>query len=94
MKSIIVFTITVLVVHSTADSVHPTFAPFYRYFKEDGTDHFYTTDISEIKTTVPGQTGEHGYTSEGIACILRTTPTSKIVSILMHCLSLNSCSEL
>ena len=88
MKSIIVFTITVLVVLSTADS---TFAPFYRYFKEDGTDHFYTTDISEIKTAVPGQTGEHGYTSEGIACILRTTPTSKIVSILM---SLNSCSEL
>ena len=84
MKSIIVFTITVLVVQSTADSA---FAPFYRYFRGAGTDHFYTTNIAEINTAVPGQTGNHGYTSEGIECILRTTPTSKIVSILTYCLS-------
>ena len=87
MKSIIVFTITVLVAHATADSACPTFAPLYRYFRGDGTDHFYTTNILEIRTAVRGQTGEHGYTSEGIECILRTTPTSKIVSILTHCLS-------
>ena len=81
MKSIIVFTITLFVAHSTAESACPTFAPFYRYFRGDGTDHFYTTNILEIRTAVPGQTGDHGYTSEGIACILRTTPTSKIHAV-------------
>jgi len=39
----------------------------YRYYKADAHDHFYTTNASEIGTTTSGQTGNHGYTSEGEA---------------------------
>ena len=40
--------------------------PLYRYFS--GCEHFYTTNIHEIGTAVPGRIGKHGYKSEGIAC--------------------------
>ena len=40
----------------------------YRYYNVDLGDHFYTTNgISEVGTTTRGQTGRHGYMSEGIA---------------------------
>ena len=42
--------------------------PLYRYWHEKNGDHFYTTDANEIGTTSPGQTGSHGYKSEGITC--------------------------
>lgn len=42
--------------------------PLYRYYSGSGVDHFYTTNIAEIGTAVPGQAGLHGYTSEGVAC--------------------------
>ena len=41
--------------------------PLYRYWKPNVNDHFYTTKSAEIGTTTPGQTGRHGYKSEGIA---------------------------
>ena len=41
--------------------------PLYRYWKSTVNDHFYTTTSSEIGTTTPGVTGQHGYISEGIA---------------------------
>ena len=42
--------------------------PLYRYYRAQGQDHFYTTNIHEIGTSVPGVVGRHGYKSEGIAC--------------------------
>lgn len=41
--------------------------PLYRYYSSGATDHFYTTNANEIGTTTPGQVGNHGYRSEGIA---------------------------
>merc|ERR1711976_238011 len=46
----------------------PRTIPLYRYWHEKNGDHFYTTDANEIGTTSPGQTGSHGYKSEGISC--------------------------
>jgi len=40
--------------------------PVYRYWHAANTDHFYTADEHEIGTTHHGQTGKHGYVSEGI----------------------------
>ena len=48
-------------VHQVQKSV-----PLYRYWKPNVKDHFYTTKSSEIGTTINGQTGKHGYKSEGI----------------------------
>ena len=42
--------------------------PLYRYYRPSGGDHFYTTNANEIGTTTRGQTGNHGYRSEGIQC--------------------------
>ena len=36
----------------------PGTVPLYRYW--NGRDHFYTTSASEIGTTIPGTTGNHG----------------------------------
>lgn len=46
----------------------PGTVPLYRYWKAEVGDHFYTTNPSEIGTTTPGEVGNHGYKSEGIAC--------------------------
>lgn len=40
--------------------------PLHRYYSEDQSDHFYTTDSEEIGTTTLGETGNHGYEYEGI----------------------------
>ncbi len=42
--------------------------PLYRYWRPNGSDHFYTTNSGEIGTTTPGQLGKYGYKSEGVAC--------------------------
>jgi hypothetical protein len=42
-------------------------APVHRYWNAPKTDHLYTTNAGEIGTTTPGQAGNHGYVSEGIA---------------------------
>mmetsp|Transcript_20152 Transcript_20152/g.17297 ORF Transcript_20152/g.17297 Transcript_20152/m.17297 type:complete len:468 (+) Transcript_20152:271-1674(+) len=44
----------------------PNTVPVYRYWSESAQDHFYTTNNQEIGTTTPGQTGNHGYTFEGV----------------------------
>jgi hypothetical protein len=46
----------------------PKTVPLYRYWRSNGADHFYTTNIREIGTAVPGRNGRHGYRSEGITC--------------------------
>jgi hypothetical protein len=45
---------------------HHGLIPVYRYWHEGHHDHFYTANAGEIGTTNPGQTGNHGYKSEGI----------------------------
>ena len=47
------------------------YAPFYRY---SNGEYFYTTNILEIGTAVPGQRGSFGYVSEGVQCIVSTEP--------------------
>lgn len=43
--------------------------PLYRYYKHERTyDHYYTTDASDIGTTILGQVGRDGYKFEGVAC--------------------------
>ena len=46
----------------------PGTVPLYRYYKPEGQDHLYTTNIHEIGTKVPGVVGKHGYKYEGVAC--------------------------
>lgn len=50
--------------------------PLYRYFK--GYDHFYTTNPKEIGTTTPGQTGNHGYQFEQIACYISPSSVAAV----------------
>ena len=49
--------------HAVAGTV-----PLYRYWNGHSVDHFYTTNGGDIGTTIPGKSGHHGYTSEGVAC--------------------------
>ena len=56
--------------------------PFYRYW--NGRDHFYTTDINEIGTAVPGHLGKHGYTSEGTACQIHDTQVPSSVPLYRY----------
>ena len=51
-----------LYVHQVPKSV-----PLYCYLQETVKDNFYTTNSLEIGTTTPGEIGNHGYKSEGIA---------------------------
>ena len=46
--------------------------PVYRYF--NGADHHYTTNPGEIGTTTPGQQGNYGYKSEGVAFYALDSP--------------------
>ena len=46
----------------------PGTVPLYRYYKLHGQDHFYTTNIHEIGTRVPGVVGKYGYKFERVAC--------------------------
>ena len=46
--------------------------PFYKYYNADTQDSFYTVNKNVIGTTVPGQLGKYGYTSQGIAAIVLT----------------------
>jgi len=44
----------------------PGTVPVYRYWKPSDSDHFYTTNTSEIGVVVVGSSGNHGYVCEGI----------------------------
>jgi hypothetical protein len=45
---------------------HHGLLPVYRYWHPGHHDHFYTANHTEIGAVNPGQTGNHGYTCEGI----------------------------
>jgi len=45
---------------------HPGLVAVYRYYHGGNHDHFYTANTGEIGATNPGQTGNHGYTCEGV----------------------------
>ena len=49
--------------------------PFFRYW--NGKDHFYTTNVNEIGTSVAGTRGHHGYISEGIQCKIYTVQVAR-----------------
>eukprot|EP01083_Nonionella_stella_P005425 15677_1 len=49
------------------DATGPKVVNLYRYWNGGRRDHFYTTNGGEIGTTTAGQTGNHGYKSEGVA---------------------------
>ena len=60
----------------TATSDKPLYlAPLFRYWNQRHTQHFYTTDWNEIQQVIPRRKGKHGYTADGIACIILTRPT-------------------
>jgi hypothetical protein len=42
-------------------------SPLYMYYNDETVDHFYTLNEEEIGTTTPGEFGNHGYQSAGIA---------------------------
>lgn len=54
----------------------------YRYWS--GSDHFYTTHISEIGTSSSGQVGRHGYRSEGTQCLLYTRQVAGSVPLYRY----------
>ena len=60
--------------------------PLYRYWKASVNDHFYTTNADEIGTTTPGQTGNHGYKSEGVAgfCMPQQTAGTCIIPLYRY----------
>jgi len=51
----------------------PHMVPVHRYWSPGASDHFYTANASEIGTTTPGQSGNHGYTHEGILGYISAT---------------------
>lgn len=59
------------------------YTPLYRYC--NGVDHFYTSDINDIGTAVPGETGRNRYTSDGIQAIVMTDPARNIVPLYQYC---------
>ena len=42
--------------------------PLYRYWHPARQDHFYTTNLKEIGTAVPGHKGRWNHISEGVTC--------------------------
>jgi hypothetical protein len=62
----------------------PGLVPVYRYFKGDTHDHFYTTNGGEIGVTQQGQTGNHGYASEGILGYVSPTPFAGSVPVYRY----------
>ena len=61
-----------------------TKVPLYRYFNGSISEHFYTTNAAEIGTTTPGLKGHHGYTSEGIACYISSTPAPGYIPLYRY----------
>jgi hypothetical protein len=45
---------------------HLGLVPVYRYWHAGNNDHFYTANAGEIGTTIKGQSGNHGYSCEGV----------------------------
>jgi len=56
----------------------------YRYWHPGNNDHFYTTNAGEIGTTTQGQSGNHGYQSEGSGFTVFTHPHHGLVPIYRY----------
>ena len=61
-----------------------TYAPLIQAWSQRQTDHFYYTDWNEISQIIPGRKGRHGYTAEGICCIILTSPTKGAVPLYRY----------
>ena len=67
-----------------ATEPRPGFLPLYRYWNGNIPDHFYTTNASEIGTTVPGATGKYGYRFESTAAYCSATYQSGLVPLYRY----------
>jgi len=65
-------------------------AHVYRYWHAGLKDHFYTTNPAEIGTTTTGQTGTHGYVSEGEAFTVFTHHHHGLVPVYRYYLAASS----
>jgi len=59
-------------------------AVVHRYWKADTHDHFYTTNVGEIGTTTPGQTGNHGYQFESSSFTVFNQPLHGLVPVYRY----------
>jgi len=57
----------VAAVKNAVSKPKPVSIPIYRYWQPQSNDHFYTTNVDEIGTSVQGKVGKYGYHAEGIA---------------------------
>lgn len=62
----------------------PGTVPLYRYWKGSVSDHFYTTNAEEIGTTIPGETGNADYMSEGVAGYCLPDPYANTVPLYRY----------
>lgn len=69
------------------EAYDPAYAPLYRYYGHG--DHFYTTNINEIGECKSGQTGVHGYRSEGIAAIVHARSVPGTIPLYRYYKSIN-----
>jgi hypothetical protein len=62
----------------------PGLVPVYRYWQAQTHDHLYTQGHHEINASNPGQTGNHGYTCEGILGYISPTPAAGLVPVYRY----------
>jgi len=58
--------------------------PVFRYWQPDSKDHFYTADGNEIGVHNAGETGKHGYHSEGTAFLVFGHPHPGLVPVYRY----------
>lgn len=61
-----------------------TYSPLFQAWSPQQTDHFYYTNYNEIGQVIPGRKGNHGYTSQGISCMVLTSPAKGAVPIYRY----------
>ena len=64
--------------------MHTGLTAFYRYWNPHSNDHFYTTNINEIGTSIKGLKGHHSYISEGTECLLFTRQVKGTVPLYRY----------
>ena len=57
-------------------------SPVYRYW--NGTDHFYTTNETEIGTTTTGLKGKYGYTCEGTSAYVSSVKSDGLSPVYRY----------
>jgi len=75
--------------YALTHSAHET-VPLYRYWNGSNKDHFYTADVNEIGATQNGQTGNHGYTCEGVVAYVSAKPFAGMVPLYRYWHATNS----